>query len=121
MKTITQHIREHLLSALGIVSSTPLPPLEVLKESEWSPKFEKLMREGLLIGAFRYGLLNAPNKKQFNRIKDIRHRSRLYEKTGNVEYLRDIANMALLEFEEGYHPNKHFRHTDDGYHTEEKR
>lgn len=121
MKTVTQHIRDHLLLNAGVVSTNKLPDLDSLRQTEWSPKFELLMKDGLLMGAFRYGLLKAPGKKQFNRMKDVRDRSKLYEQTGNMEYLVDMANMCLLEFEEGIHPNKHFRRTDDGYHTEEKK
>jgi len=121
MKTVTQRIRDHLLLNAGVIEKNKIPDLNILRKTEWSPRFERLMRDGLLLGAFRYGLLNALSKKQFNRMKDIRDRSKLYEQTGNTEYLVDMANMCLLEFEEGLHPNKHFRRTDDGYHTEEKR
>ena len=89
-----------------------------LVRTEWSLPFEKLMRKGLLQGAFRYGLLNAPGKPQWNRIKDAKHRLDLYARDGNVEHLRDAANMCLLEFEEGVHPNRHQASIHDGYHTE---
>lgn len=29
----------------------------------------------------------------------------------------DIANLAMMEFEEGDHPDKHFSFVDDGKHT----
>ena len=101
----------------------PEPPLkgksfDDLWESEWSPEFERLMRNRLVMGAFRYGLLNDPRKPQFDRMNSLRKRVEGYEKTGNLEFLVDAANMLLLEFEEGNHPNKHFSSIDDGEHTQ---
>ena len=34
--------------------ATPLPSIESLRLSEWSPEFEKGMRDRLVMGAFRY-------------------------------------------------------------------
>lgn len=91
-----------------------------LLKSEWSPKFEKAMRSRLVIGAFRYGLLNDPTKKGYDRLGRILHEVEAYIKDGNDERLVDIANHALLEFEEGKHPNKHFNPSgEDGFKTKE--
>lgn len=119
---IHDQIRSHILDGLGIsdlpykhmMGATP----DSLAQTEWSPGFEKLMRKGLLQGAFRYGLLNAPGKPQWNRVKDAKHRLDLYMQDGNVEHLRDAANMCLLEFEEGVHPKRHYANIQEGYHTE---
>jgi hypothetical protein len=72
-----------------------------LKKSEWSCYFEKLMKNRLLMGAFRYGKLNGIDKAEYDRIKSIEKRILLYRKTKNKEVLVDIANLCLLEFEEG--------------------
>ncbi len=95
MKTVTDHIRAHIL---GDNFS-----YEALVQSEWSPVFEKLMRNRLIIGAFRYGKLNATGKKEWNRLDKILSDVQRYIETGNTEVLVDIANHALLEFEEGIH------------------
>ena len=124
MRSVHDYIRSHILDGLGItdlpykhmMDTTP----DSLVQTEWSPSFEKLMRAGLLQGAFRYGLLNAPGKPQWNRVKDAKRRLDLYAKDGNVEHLRDTANMCLLEFEEGVHPNRHHVSIHNGYHTERK-
>ena len=118
MKTITEHIREHLLKQCGV--SEKFPDLESLRKTEWSPRFEQLMRNRLVIGAFRYGLLNTPNKPVWDRLGSVRRKLVLYEKTGNDELLVDMANMMLLEFEEGQHPLKHFAFTDDVNHAVQK-
>lgn len=77
-----------------------IPDIENLRESEWSPKFEKYMRNRLIIGAIRYGLLNSNGKNKYDRIGSIEQRLDIYKKTKNKELLVDIANLCLLEFEE---------------------
>jgi hypothetical protein len=91
-----------------------------LKKSEWSDNFEKLMRNRLIMGAFRYGKLNEKNKPVYDRTTEIKKRCNKYIDTGNIEFLVDIANMCMLEFEEGKHKNKHFLSIDDGEHTQKK-
>jgi len=102
------------------IQTPNIPAIESLRESEWSPKFERLMRNRLIMGAFRYGLLNATGKPKYDRMDSIAKRAKLYKDTGNIEILVDIANMALLEFEEGDHDSRHFKAADDGLHTDLK-
>jgi hypothetical protein len=117
-KTITnfEHLRERLLSRAGLVTP-PKPKYSFtdLEKSEWSPRFEELMRNRLLMGAFRYGLLEEKRKigRKWDLVGAIEEKMKLYKDTGNTEYLVDIANYCLLEFECGFHPNKHFRALDD--------
>jgi hypothetical protein len=112
-------IRHHLLESIGIFDMKPqkVPPLEELSKTEWSSRFEKLMRNRLIMGAIRYGCLHAKGKPKYDRIKSIRHRLELYEKDGNGEHLVDVSNLSLLEFEEPNHPNFHFSAQDGGHHT----
>ena len=95
--------------------------IDDLFQSEWSDQFEKLCRNRLVMSALRYGKLNDPDKAKYDRTESIKHRIKFYEETGNLEYLVDIANLAMLEFEEGCHPLKHFKSIDDGEHVEIKR
>lgn len=83
--------------------------LEELRASEWSPKFERLMRNRLIVGAIRYGRLGANGKPDYDRCEMVRDRIRRYEETGNLEFLVDAANGCLLEFVEGKHPNRHLQ------------
>ena len=115
MKTVTEHIRHHLLARAGVINT---PSLSELQETEWSRSFEMYMRNRLIIGALRYGCLHASGKLKYDRITSIIKRVTEYKKTGNLEHLVDIANLALLEFEEGEHPKRHFTGIDDGEHTE---
>lgn len=111
MTTVVEHLRARLLG-------DRTPTLKDLRKTEWSPEFEQLMRNRLLQGGYRYGRLNAPGKPQYDRIAGIIRRAEAYQKDGNLEHLVDIANTALLEFEEGRHSKRHFKAVDDGEHDE---
>jgi len=92
--------------------------ITVLYKCQWSPLFEKYMRNRLALGYFRYGSLRTQAKGKYSNLKSIRQRLDLYQKTGNDEILVDIANLAMVEFVNGNHPKKHFKSIDDGIHTE---
>lgn len=98
-----------------------LPTYEELRESEWSQEFIELMRNRMVMGAYRYGTIRAKNKPNYDRLQSIEKRLNLYKETGNDELLVDIANMCLIEFEIGTHPNKHFDAVDDGEHMNIKK
>lgn len=93
---------------------------EELKKTEWSPEFEKLMRNRLLLGSIRYGRMGhgsiPKGKPRYDRVNSIIKRIKLFEETGNAEYLVDVSNFALLLYEERDHPNFHFESIDDGIH-----
>lgn len=95
-----------------------IPSLEKLRTTEWSPRFETLMRNRLIVGAIRYGKINDWNKPEYDRVQGIYKRLCEYALTGNLENLVDIANLALVEFEEGRHPKRHFKSIDDGEHVQ---
>lgn len=74
------------------------------------------MRHRLIMGGLRYGRIHE-EKPKYDRISSAISRLNKYSKTGNLEFLVDVANLCLLEFEEGNHPNKHFNSIDDGEHV----
>jgi hypothetical protein len=92
-----------------------------LKASEWSREFERLMRDRLVVGALRYGLIGAPDKPVYDRLGAIEEKLKEYRLTGNDELLVEIATGAMCEFVEGTHPKKHFAAGDDTKHLEVKR
>lgn len=68
-------------------------------EERWSAPFETYMRNRLLMGAFRYGLMGAPGKT-YQKMPSIRRRVLRYGEDGNQELLVDAANLAMVEYVE---------------------
>lgn len=103
----------------GLPEQEPTKPVTLaeLQKTEWSAEFEQLMRNRLIMGALRYGRLHAKGKPQYDRVASMIKRLNKYQETGNKEYLIDVANLCLLEFEECYHPLAHFSAIDDGEHV----
>ena len=115
--TNSQWLRKRIYDQCGVVVTSTSRSIEELSRTEWSAEFETLMRNRLIQGALRYGVLNDPSKPQWDRVSDMKKRLDLYSEDGNTEHLVDVANLALLEFEEGIHPLKHFSSNDDLIHT----
>ena len=93
------------------------PPLPALQRTEWSPAFESLMRNRLVVGGLRYGLLHASGKPRYDLLGAAEERLAAYRATRNQEHLVDVANLCLLVFEEDDHPRRHFHASDDGAHV----
>lgn len=116
-KTVTEHLRDDLLRRRGMMSEV-LPPLAELRESEWSDAFEQAMRNRLLFGAYRYGLLKDNQGRASSRIQNAIKRLRQYlDDSTKAEYLVDVANLCLVEFECGPCHGE-FEPMDDGEHYE---
>lgn len=98
-----------------------LPPLDELKKSEWDDTFEQLMRNRLIVGSFRYGLLKDSDRPSYKRVSSIINRLEMYLEDGNTEHLVDAAAISLAEFVCGDHPHKHFGPNDDHIHMKEMR
>ena len=98
-----QRLENRLLRRAGIAPNE----FDELRQSEWSFTFEHLMRNRLVMGAMRYGKIHAEGKPRYDRIKGALKRLRQYQATGNLEALVDVANLMLLEFEEG-RQHQHF-------------
>lgn len=113
MRSVTEHIREHALLVAGCIDRKPMPDLNSLRESEWFPEFEQLMRNRLVLGSFRYGLIEHKAKMNYRMFDYLREKVDVYAATGNKEALVDIANMAGLEFMFPSHPNAHWSAGDD--------
>lgn len=96
------------------------PTYQELLKTEWSNDFDDVCKPLMIMGAFRYGRMNGPNKKQFDRISDAIRRLELYQENHNMLHLADARNLIMLEFEEGIHPDRHFKNEDDIIHSEEK-
>lgn len=115
MKSIHKLLRERIHAQAGL----PLHTLDELRQSQWSPLFETLMRNRLVLGGLRYGLLKEEGPR-FDNVGSAIARLKRYQTDGNIEHLVDAANLCLVEFERGSHPKRHFYANDDGYHTKAK-
>lgn len=114
-------LRQRLLTQAGLVEPpAPKFTLDELAASEWSPEFERLMRNRLIMGALRYGKLRAPGKPQYDRFRSMFKRLLAYRDSGNTELLVDIANLCLCEFVECHHPLRHWHAVDGGEHVGRK-
>lgn len=110
-KTITEHIRARLLNEKLT--------LEQIKESQWSNRFEALMRNRMVMGYFRYGSIRDPGTPKYDNVGSAIKRLNLYLESGNTEHLVDAANLCLVEFIRGCCVEKQvWAPEDDGYHTE---
>ena len=108
MKSVSDHIRAHLLQIAPDVDSDSYAALQV---SEWSVEFEQLMRNRLIMGSIRYNKMATPRKPGCTifHIEIIEQRLKRYKETGNLEMLVDIANLCKVEFVHSDHPDKHFK------------
>lgn len=88
-------MRADMLLRLGVVRPVLAPSLDALAISEWSPAFERFMRNRPIVGAMRYQRLGTARR---NWVRNAIKRLELYEKTGNPELLVDGANFCLAEF-----------------------
>lgn len=86
--------------------------------ANWSEEFIALMRNRMRVGIYRYGSFRDPDQPRYDRQQSMLTKLKLYGESGNAEYLIDIANIAMIEFEKREHPTYHFVATDDLDHTE---
>lgn len=84
------------------------------KISEWNEEFERdlrkefpsmelnyiisLMKNRLLMGSFRYGLMKEQDYGRFNLVKLIKIKNELYINTRDLEALVDASNLCLLAY-----------------------
>jgi len=120
MKTVTQHIREHLEKQIRPPSKSK-PSLLELRQTEWVPEFEQYMRNRLVMGAIRYETFKekiANNK--YDCIGYVKKKLDDYKETRNLECLVDAANLLMIEFAAPTLPNTHFTPLDDVSHVQVK-
>lgn len=87
--------------------------VEEIAKTEYSEEFDNLRKRMMITSFYKYGLLkeNYANKL-INSIDSLEKRLEAYKKTGNAEFLADVANFAMIEFMCPQHPNARYRPTD---------
>ena len=83
-------------------------------KTEFCEEFIDLMRNRMVMGFYTYGPMKTNYKgKLINCIESMKLRIKKFEETGNIEYLVDVANFAMIEFKYPQHERAHFRATDN--------
>lgn len=77
----------------------------------YSYKFSELMEARMRTSHYKYGDLDKSYPFPANAMASLEVRLQLYRDTGNVEWLIDVANFAMIEALYPAHPNAHFRPT----------
>jgi hypothetical protein len=88
--------------------------LDDIRRLNWSEDYDRLRKNRMVQGFFRYGELG--KQGMIDRAGYIIKKAEQYQKTGNLECLVDIGNVAMAEFVESNHPNAHFKALDDKDH-----
>lgn len=85
-------------------------------KTEYSEAFDKIRKDMMVMSFYKYGPLEENYKKErtLNAIGSLKLRLEAYEETGNIEFLADIANFAMVEFMHPQHKNCHYKPTDSG-------
>lgn len=80
--------------------------------SEFSQEFMQGMVDRMSMSFFKYGLVADAYPARVDAIASLKTRLEKYDSTGNLEYLMDAANFAMIEFMRPRHPDAHFTATD---------
>jgi hypothetical protein len=91
-----------------------------LLQETWSARFERLMRNRLLVGAYRYGKFGPKQAAAYNMVPSIKKRLDTFEHDGNLEHLVDVANLCMLIFVHGESVGLSMLAQDDSEHTQLK-
>ena len=94
--------------------------VEEIWKQENSVKFHNLMQSAMMVSFYKYGALKHGYPEKLNAIKSLLLRLDLYLigdknkeiEPGNVEYLVDVANFAMIEFMHPLLPHAFFKATD---------
>ena len=82
-----------------------------------NPGFFQAMINHCIVGYHRYGSFSRigrhskSDRLPLDRLRECLGR---YDRTGNLEYLIDMANYCMGEFTSPHHPKAHFRPIDQG-------
>jgi len=81
-------------------------PSEVLRQ------FLQGMADRMTVSFHKYGPIEQAYPQDVDAIASLEKRLERYRETGNIEWLMDIANFAMIEFMLPRHPEAHYRPTD---------
>ncbi len=67
-------------------------------DSEFSQEFMDGMLSRMAVSFHKYGAVKDAYPHKVSALKSLQQRLKKYEATGNLEYLIDAANFAMIEF-----------------------
>ena len=83
--------------------------------TEYSAQFDVLRMNRMVHAFFKHGPVVTNNEHGLiDSVKSLEAWLAMYKRTGNTEYLVDVANFAMVEFMQPQHPQAHFDAMDDG-------
>ncbi len=89
-------------------------PQSVKPKQKSIVSFLQMMVNRLAVASYRYG----GGVPCWDAAQDYRKRIddklEMYDKTGNTEFLVDVANYCMLDFYNSLHPNAHFKTGEGG-------
>ena len=90
--------------AIKIPSNVPV--------TEFNETFVQGMADRMAVSYFKYGPVHEAYPGKVDAIASLVKQLKKYQETGNTEWLMDVGNFAMIEFQHPKHPRAHFRGTD---------
>lgn len=89
---------------------------EDILKTEYSERFDEIHKKMMVMSYYKYGSLkdNYDKYKCMDALGNLKKRIEKYEKTGNTEFLADVANFAMIEFMNPSIEGAHYTPTDSG-------
>jgi hypothetical protein len=87
---------------------------EQVLATENSEEFHNRMKAAMEVSFHKYGPVKNAYPHKVSALRSLSRRLKLYEDTGNLDYLVDIANFAMIEYMFPAHPKAHDKPTDGG-------
>lgn len=81
-------------------------------DTEVSREFLQGMADRMGVSYCKYGAVADAYPHKVNAMESLQARLDKYARTGNTEWLMDVANFAMIEFMRPRHPDAHYRPTD---------
>jgi hypothetical protein len=88
------------------------PDADPILATETSRRFHRLMDAAMQVSFYKYGHVGDGYPERVDAVKSLKARLDKYAKTGNAEWLVDVANFAMIEFMHPRHAKAHFKATD---------
>jgi hypothetical protein len=92
--------------------ASDFPIRDAAPPGQISRAFMQGMANRMATSYYKYGHVRDSFPEPMSAIGALRDRLAQYEKTGNTEWLMDVANYAMIEYMHPRHPEAHFRATD---------